>query len=225
MSTKVRTICVDTVTQIQENQYNAEKRKPGHDTWKDYGTELWNFLTELQKMGFELILVLGPPGTGKSFGMKTLPSKTNIWLNVDNKNPTWVGGLTEYGNKNNPILPYHLVPETYQDMLNHIKAGLEKGMFEDNRFAFITGHLENYKEGADTRVRLKTLGKLNTKMQIEGKLETVLYSMVDMSEGSPKYLLETQNNGYNTARSFENMFEGRINNDYNYIIENLLKRE
>lgn len=28
---KIRTICIDTVTQIQENQYMLDKKKPGHD--------------------------------------------------------------------------------------------------------------------------------------------------------------------------------------------------
>src|SRR5690606_7810255 len=99
---------------------------------------------------------------------------------------------------------------------------LERGMFEEDRFAFITGHTENFKEGSETRVRLKTLGNLNNKMQLEGKLETVLYSVVEMEAGSPVYLLETQNNGYNTARSPMNLFEGKIPNDYNMIIEKLL---
>ena len=37
---KIRTICIDTVTQIQENQFMTDERKPGHDKWKDYSTEL-----------------------------------------------------------------------------------------------------------------------------------------------------------------------------------------
>lgn len=154
--------------------------------------------------------------------MRTLPSKTNIWFNVDNKNPVWEGGREEYGRKNNPIVPYHIIPKTYEDMVTVINEGIEKGMFEEERFAIITGHTENFKEGAETRMRLKTLGNLNNKMQLEGKLETVLYSVVELENGTPKYLLETQNNGYNTARSPMGLFEGKIPNDYNLIIEKLL---
>ena len=223
MSIKVRTICVDTLTQIQENEYMTDIKKPGHDKWKDYATSIHRFGIELQKLGFELILILGPPGTGKSSGMKTLPSKTNIWFNCDNKNPVWEGGKAEYGKKVNPISPYHLIPENYSDILNHIKIGLEKGMFEEERYAFLTGHLENFKEGIDQRVRLKTLGTLTNKMQIEGKFEVVLYSKVESEDGDNKYLLETQNNGYNTARSPEGKFEGKIPNDYNFVIEQLMK--
>lgn len=97
--TKISTICVDTLTQIQENQYMLDKKKPGHDKWKDYGTEIYRFIIDLQELGFEIALILGPPGVGKSTGMRNLPSKTNIWYNADNKNPVWKGGKLEYGKK------------------------------------------------------------------------------------------------------------------------------
>ena len=56
-------------------------------------------MSDLQKLGFELIMVLGEPGTGKSTGMRTLEHDTNIWYNTDNKNPVWIGGKEEYGKK------------------------------------------------------------------------------------------------------------------------------
>jgi hypothetical protein len=155
--------------------------------------------------------------------MKTLPSKTNIWYNCDNKNPVWIGGKEEYGKKNNPIKPYHRLPSTYLDILKDVRLGIEKDRFETERFAIITGHIENYKEGYETRMRLKTLGQLNNKMQLEGKLESVFYSTVVVEGGENKYLLETQNNGYNTARSPEGLFDSLIPNDYNLIISELLK--
>jgi len=220
---KIRTVCVDTLTQIQENQFMLDKKKPGHDKWKDYSQDIYAFIIALQELGFEVILVVGPPGVGKSTGMRTLPANTNIWLNADNKNPVWEGGRAEYGKKTNPRMPYHLIPKSYADMINHLKGGLEKGMFEDERFVILTGHTETYKEANETRVRLKTLGNLANKMQVEGKLETVFYANVEKDGDDLSYILETQNNGYNTARSPMNLFEGKIPNDYNFIINKLLE--
>lgn len=219
---KVRSICVDTLTAIQNEEYMADRKKPGHDQWKDYGQGIYTFMSDLQNLGFEAILILGEPGTGKSSGQRTLPHNTNVWYNADNKNPIWEGGKEEYGKKTIPRAPYHVIPRTYSEVISHIKAGLEKGMFEDDRYAFITGHTETYKVGVDTKERLKVLGKLATKMQLEGKLESVFYSRVEMDNGKPVFILETQNNGYNTARSPMGLFEGKISNDYNFIIEKLL---
>lgn len=219
---KIRTICVDTLTGIQQEEYMTSKKKPGHDEWMDFGKGIYTFMSDLQDLGFEIVLILGEPGTGKSSGMRTLKHNTNIWFNADNKNPVWEGGREEYGKKNSPRIPYHLVPQSYKEVIDHIKVGLEKGMFEDERYAFVTGHTETYKVGNDTKERLKTLGKAATKMQLEGKMETVLYSRVEMEGGKPVFLLETQNSGFNTARSHQNMFDGKIPNDYNFILEKLL---
>ncbi len=217
----IETVCIDTLTQIQENELMTDKKKPGHDQWKDYAQDIYKFIIDLQELGFELILIIGQPGTGKSSGMRTLPSKTNMWFNADNKNPVWKGGKQEYGTKFDTIKPYHFVPKAYNDIIAMIKACDSKGLFAKEKYAFITGHTENFKEGNDSRVRLKTLGKLANKMQIEGKLETVLYSAVEMEGGTPKYILETQNNGFNTARSPMGLFEGKIENDYGDIVKKL----
>lgn len=219
---KIKSICIDTLTAIQENQYSADSKKPGHNEWFDYGISIHRFLTQLQELGFELVLILGEPGTGKSFGMKTLEPKTNIWYNADAKNPTWLGGSAEYGKKNTPKEPYHVVPNSYDDIINHLKAGIDVGMFEEQRVAFVTGHTETYKSGTETRVRLKTLGKLANKMQVEGKLEVVLYSKVEKTDGGERhFVFHTQNDGTNTARSNEGMLEDKIPNDYNLILNKL----
>jgi hypothetical protein len=219
---KVRTICIDTLTAIQTNQWMEDKRKPGHDQWMDYGQSIYAFMHDLQELGFETILILGEPGTGKSSGLRGLEHDTNIWYNTDEKNPVWIGGREEYGRKNAPRTPYHIIPKSYAEIIVHIKAIMALGGFEDDRFAFVLGHTEVYKKGNDNMERLKTLGKVATKMQIEGKLETVLYSRVEMEEGKPSFILETQNNGFNTARSHQGMFEGKIPNDYGFIIGKLI---
>ena len=220
--TKIRTICIDTLTGIQNEVYMLDQKKPNHDKWTDYGKSIWQLISDLQDLGFECIMVLGEPGTGKSTGMRTLPSKTNIWFNADNKNPVWAGGKEEYGKKANPKMPFHIIPKSYEDITNILKDGISKGMFEEERFAILTGHTEDYKTGLETKRRLKTLGNLATKMQLEGKLETVLYSEVRKEGGETKYLLVTENDGYNTARSPMGLFEPVIENDYNFVIETLL---
>lgn len=219
---KIRSVCIDTLTQIQENQYMLDKKKPGHDKWKDYAQDIYAFLVKLQELGFELILIVGPPGVGKSTGMRNLEPGTNIWFNADNKNPVWEGGRAVYGKKTNPTPNFHVIPNSYNDIINHIKGAMDAGMFEEDRFAFITGHTETYKEGLETRIRLKTLGNLTNKMQVEGKLETVLYANVEQEGGKNHYILETQNSGFNTARSPQNLFEGKIDNDYKFVLDKLL---
>tara|TARA_R110000796_G_scaffold231853_6_gene349938 strand:+ start:1702 stop:2385 length:684 start_codon:yes stop_codon:yes gene_type:complete len=219
---KIRTICVDTLTGIQSELYMLDKKKANHDKWKDYGQDIWRLISWLQDKGFEIVLILGEPGTGKSSGMRTLHSKTNIWLNADNKNPVWTGGKAEYGKKFNPILPYHTIPKSYQDIREHVEEVEARGMFEEEKFAILTGHIEDYKSGVQTKMRLKTLGNMATNMQIEGKLETVLYSNVVKESGETKYVLETENSGLNTARSPMGAFEGIIENDYQAVIDQLM---
>lgn len=221
--TKIRSICVDTLTGIMNEMYMTSVTKATHDKWRDWGQDIWKFNSDLQDLGFSTLLIIGEPGTGKSSGMRTLPADTNIWFNADNKNPVWIGGKKEYGSKVAPRIPYHIVPKTYADIINHIKVGLDKGMFEEERFAILTGHAEEYKQGVNVRYRLKVLGNLATKMQLEGKFETVLYSKVTREGLDTKYMLETQNDGYNTVRSPQGMFEPIIENDYQFVLNKLIE--
>ena len=223
MSEKIRTITIDTLTGIQNEMYMTDQKKATHDKWADFGKGIWQLISELQDRGFEVILILGDPGTGKSTGMRNLPSKTNIWFNADNKNPVWIGGKVEYGTKTNPIMPYHLVPKSYSEVIAHVDAVQARGMFEDEKYAILTAHTEDYKTAnGEVKSRLKVLGNLATKMQLEGRLETVLYATVKREGEKTEYLLETENNGYNTARSPMGLFDSIIENDYNEIINKLL---
>jgi hypothetical protein len=220
---KIRSICIDTLTGIMNEMYMTDIKKPNHDKWADMGKGIWQLISALQERGFEIVMILGEPGTGKSTGMRNLPPKTNIWFNADNKNPVWVGGKQEYGRKDSPQMPYHLVPKSYQEILNHIDEVQKRGLFENEKFAILTGHTEDYRTGnGETKRRLKVLGNMATKMQLEGKLETVLYSNVQKDAGETKYVLETENDGFNTARSPMELFDPVIDNDYNFVIDKLL---
>lgn len=216
----IKSVVIDTLTAIQSNQWMEDKRKPGHDKWMDYGQAIYAFIHDLQKLGFEIVLILGEPGTGKSSGMRTLETKTNVWYNADDKNPVWTGGTAEYGKKSNPS-QFHVIPKSYTEIISHINGIKQAKGLAPNPIAFVLGHTESYKVGVDTKERLKTLGVVATKMQLEGKMETVLYSRVEMDNGKPSFILETQNNGFNTARSHQGMFEGKIPNDYGMILEKL----
>jgi hypothetical protein len=60
--TKIRTVCIDTLTGIQNEEYMTSLKKPGHDKWKDYGMSIWQLQSDLQSLGFETILIVGSPG-------------------------------------------------------------------------------------------------------------------------------------------------------------------
>lgn len=218
---KIETITIDTLTGIMNEMYMTSIKKPTHDKWADWGKGIWQLNSALQERGFEVILVLGDPGTGKSTGMRTLPPQTNVWFNADNKNPVWTGGRAEYGKKIAPKKPYHMIPKTYKEIIDHVDKLYAKGMLAEERFAILTGHTETYKEGGIDKTRLKVLGSMATKMQLEGKFETVLYSRVQREGGDIKYVLDTQNSGTNTARSPMGVFEPIIDNDYGEIIKKL----
>lgn len=222
---QIKTICVDTLTTIQENQMSSAKKKPGFDEWYDWGTGVHHFLTQLQELGFTNVLIVGEPGVGKSSGMKTLDTESNVWYNADNKNPTWLGGGKEYGKKTSPRAPFHVIPKEYDTIIAHINALKSKGLLAEEPIAFVTGHVEGYKLGKEQRSRLKTLGKLANKMQVEGKLEVVLYAKAVKESGPVEYILETQNDGANTARSNEGMLPEVIKNDYKQVRDAILAYE
>ena len=219
---KIKTVIIDTLTGIQTDEWMASEKKPGHDQWMDMGKGIWNIASYLKSQGFEIIYVLGEPGTGKSCGIRTLDPETTIWFNTDQKNPTWIGGRQAYGTVSNPKLPYHSIPTSYSQIIAEIYKIKQRIGFEEVVYCFLTGHIEDYKSGIDSKKRLKTLGKVATKFQLEGRAETVLYSVVRKgTDGKMQYLLETENDGYNTARSPMGLFESVIENDYQFIINKL----
>ena len=58
----IKSICVDTLTAMQTDEYMTNSKKPGHDAWLDFGKSIYTFNFQLQQLGFELIMVLGEPG-------------------------------------------------------------------------------------------------------------------------------------------------------------------
>lgn len=152
--------------------------------------------------------------------MKTLPSQTNLWFNADGKNPTWKGGKEEYGTKTAPT-KYMSIPKTYADVINVINAVKKAGQLDDNPIAFLMAHIEDFKStDGKVRQRLKTLGKLTNKMNIEDMFEMCYYTEVIMEGGKPVYRLRTQNNGSDTCRTMEGLHdEFHIPNDGKAIVD------
>lgn len=217
-----KSIVVDTFTAFQKNEIlqKWENGKANHDDWKDYGVDIVLFLENLIKRGFTLVGVLGYEGTGKSFGMKTLESGTNIWFNADRKNPTWKGGKEEYGIITAPKNIMQL-PITYKNVLDVIDIALKGNAFVENRVAFLIAHIEDYKSTDGTiRQRLKTLGKLANKINIEDKLTMCYYTEVKKEGNKVSYNLRTQNSGNDTCRTNEGLHEDLyISNDFKLILD------
>lgn len=94
----IDSIIVDTVSVILNKAYiddsNSPQGRPGFAQWHQYGTELTEFLFLLQDLGFNIVIVLGNEGTGKTYGIKYLKPGTYLWFNADMKNPTFKPEMT-----------------------------------------------------------------------------------------------------------------------------------
>jgi len=88
----------------------------------------------------------------------------------------------------------------------------------DNRAIFFLSHSDINDLGEE---KVKTIGKLlDEKICVEGMFSIVLNTFVD----NGNYYFETQNNGHNTTKSPEGMFESlRIPNDLKYILDSITK--
>ena len=92
---------------------------------------------------------------------------------------------------------------------------------------YCVAHTEDYvgKDGMG-RQRLKTNGAKLTKLNLEGLTTYTLYSAMTKGVESTEYTFETQNNGYNTARSPEGVFEGfAIENDLEKVTKAIIDYE
>lgn len=212
---KINCILVDTLNAIQQNDYMTETSKPDHNKWRNYGQDIYKFVVGLQKRGFEVVLILGGEGQGKSYSARNL--QNCIWYNCDIKNFPTKEGRARYGSKTTPT-KYHVIPHKYIDILKHVDS--IKGAFADQKVAFLLGHIESEKMGRDLKQKLKVLGSLAHKQNIEGKMEVTLYTHVQEEDGEIKYYFRTRTNGLDTCRSPEGMFEGDlIPNDLNLVLE------
>lgn len=97
----------------------------------------------------------------------------------------------------------------------------------DDLTVFCLAHTEDYlgKDGLP-RQRLKTNGAKLTKLNVEGLSTYTLYTTVARGEEEVEYKFLVQNDGTNTARSPEGVFENvTIPNDLDTVVDNIQKYE
>ena len=99
----------------------------------------------------------------------------------------------------------------------------------DDLTVIVIGHIEDsYDSDGVLRSSFRVpSGKiLKEKLTVEELFTTVLYTEVVMEDGTPKYSFLTQNNGKNTCKSPNGMFNApKISNDYKFVIEKVQEYE
>ena len=54
---KKKTIVIDTINAIQNDEFLKLSSKANYDDWRDFGVNIQKFILELQTLGFELSLI------------------------------------------------------------------------------------------------------------------------------------------------------------------------
>lgn len=228
---RFRGAILDTLNQIQQDQYTEllrDKGKAGFDEWKDFGVEVMDLYLYIKKQltGSIIVQISGYEGSGKSCGALELNSEEFYYLNADKKPLTFDDTMELYppdGSKKN----YKEV-SSYEDVKTYLKGAYDRR--KDGPFIiFILVHIEDFKskEGIQ-RQRMKTLGKMATKNNIEGSLVHCYYTKIDPSfpfDSSDRYRLEVFNDGFNTARSPMKYFtEFSIRNSFQIVVDKILEK-
>ena len=112
----------------------------------------------------------------------------------------------------------------YDEVKSQLKGINSKS--KGHLIVFILGHVEDYKSLGVDKQRLKVLGKMATKHNIEGSVSHTYYTNIDVTKpllDPTRYRLSTTNSGFNTARSPQGYWETEfIPNDYQLIIDKIL---
>lgn len=93
----------------------------------------------------------------------------------------------------------------------------------DDLTVIVLAHVEeNYDSDGILRVSFMVPGGklLKDKIKVESMFTTVLYTEVEMKDSEPVYHFLTQNNGKNSCKSPEGMFDDlRIQNDFKFVMD------
>jgi hypothetical protein len=217
-------VIVDTINAVQNDLYMSmldRNEMVTRDKWRDFGTDIYMLMDDVKKLkNTEIVLVLGYEGSGKSFGIKGLDPNTTMWLHTDKKGITFKGGRQNYKKEFKNYFDTELI--NYDEVAKYIKGCHTKRIQTKPFVVFILGHIEDYKVETQTRQRLKVLGNLATKMNIEGSVTHCYYTYVNKTHNSVEYKLRTVNTGFNTGRSLEGMFkEELIDNNFQLILDGI----
>lgn len=234
---KFRSLAVDTVNGLQSTDYfNAlsNKDKVSFDTWRDWSVELMqtmNFFKRLDPYNIYQILISGYEGSGKTTGLYYLNPEETAIANQDKKPlsfPGWQkkykkGKISEGGNYRDDI-------DSYDMLRGYIEAVYENRKDSGPFVIFYLAHIEDFKStNGIIRQRMKTLGNMATKHNIEGSVIHNYYTSIDTNkklDDLSRYQLSVQSDGYNTARSPMGYWTTpTIPNNFQAIIDRIMELE
>jgi len=97
----------------------------------------------------------------------------------------------------------------------------------DDIFVVFLSHAEEAVDMEGRRkIKAKTIGKMiDNALTLEGLFSMVLFSKVKRTKEGIEHIFETRNNGENTCKSPEGMFEPEIPNDLAYVKECIIRYE
>lgn len=173
-------------------------------------------------------------------------SKTNLYHTTS---PQVVRQLLKTISDNKPEIKVILIDTITSLMISEVMKRMgEKGFEKFNDFAsdtyqiikmidglradltvIVVAHVEeNYDAEGSLRVSFMVPGGklLKEKIKVDGMFTTVLYTEVEVKDSKPSYYFLTQNNGKNSCKSPEGMFnEMRIPNDLTFVLNRIKEYE
>lgn len=215
------TLVLDTINELQDNEYIGNLEKKGKADFQNYIDLNVNVkvITNLLKRYFdEVVLIVGPEGSGKSYGIKSLDPRRTIWLNTDDKPATFKGGRNNYSKKRRNMIDRI---DTYDMLKKNIEVFSKMRDPNVPFVVFMLGHLGVDKDTG--RHKLKTIGKFSEKLNLDGAVTNCFYTNMLAKPDGNLFYLDTQNDGNNSARCLEELFPSRyIPNNFEYIRQQII---
>lgn len=225
---KYQTVIIDTANGLMNNLYLdllRTKGKANFDEWRDFALDIIDLYDFLKRLPCDLVQISGYEGTGKTMGGKYLDPETNAWQNADEKALSFYGANKMYPPDNSR--KNYSQPRDFEKLKANITAiNTNK---KSKLIVFLLCHIEDYKSGdGEIHQRMKTLGKMATKFNVDGQTVHNYYTWVDPNKDDPaeRFKLRTHGTGYNTGRSPEGYWDYKdelfIPNNYQLIVDKIL---